>query len=353
MSVSVAMCTHNGAAFVQAQLDSILAQTRLPDEIVVVDDCSCDATWKILERVAATSKVAVRLFQNSRQLGITHNFEKAISLTTGEVVFLSDQDDLWHANKVETMMAEFSARPDLWFLHTDARLVDKAGESLGSGLMSALEMTVPERRRIHAGSPFDVYIRRNLATGATAALRRELFNSARPFPDDWLHDEWLAIIGAASGRTDFLEQQLVDYRQHDTNHMGIQPASMSVKLNRMFTRRGDFHRRNVRKLRQLNTHLLLMGAPSSRLKAIGGKLKHAQARRSLTANRSARLPIIAREMASGRYWKWSSGLRSMLRDLVESIPAQASERMPADRTDQHFDPTMSADHARGSKPPRS
>ncbi|CAN5255437.1 hypothetical protein BH10PSE17_BH10PSE17_37870 [soil metagenome] len=364
LSVSVAMCTHNGASFVEAQLLSIFGQSRLPDEIVVVDDCSTDDTWAILQRVGRGAAVPLRLYRNSERLGVTRNFEKSIALTTGEFVFLSDQDDLWNPEKIDRLLGEFVARPDLWFLHTDARLVNDQGEPLGSRLLDALEMTMMERRRIHAGSPFDVYIRRNLATGATAAFRRELFNSARPFPDDWLHDEWLALIAAAFGRADLVEQELIDYRQHDSNHMGIQPASTTVKLSRMFTRRGDFHRRMVRKVRQLHTHLLVTGAPAALLKQVSSKLVHAMARRSLPAHRAMRVPAILREAFSGRYWLWSSGWRSILRDLGESIPQNRSEGLSmSERPDSSFDHTMpgspishgqvSAGHAtRGSKRPR-
>ena len=104
--ISIAMTTYNGAQFVQAQLRSILEQTRQPDEIIICDDGSRDDTVNIIRHVMETSGTdRIRLVENEENLGYIRNFYKAISLTKGDYIFLADQDDIWHREKLEKSLA--------------------------------------------------------------------------------------------------------------------------------------------------------------------------------------------------------------------------------------------------------
>ena len=96
MNLSIALATYNGAVYLKEQLESIAAQTRTPDELVISDDQSTDDTLRVIEEFAATAGFPVRLSVNEANLGIAKNFEKAISLCRGDLIFLSDQDDVWH-----------------------------------------------------------------------------------------------------------------------------------------------------------------------------------------------------------------------------------------------------------------
>jgi len=102
------MAVYNGASFLRPQLESILEQLRADDELVVVDDASQDETAAILAR---TDDARLRLHRNERNLGVLATFEKALRLARGEIVFLSDHDDLWLAGKVEKILAVFAASP--------------------------------------------------------------------------------------------------------------------------------------------------------------------------------------------------------------------------------------------------
>lgn len=119
------MATFNGAKYLQEQLDSFLWQTRLPDELVVCDDGSTDATPQILEAFRQQAPFAVRIYRNEANLGYIKNFEKALSLCMGDIIFLSDQDDVWFCDKVETMAAILAKRQDIFVLQTDMVLADK------------------------------------------------------------------------------------------------------------------------------------------------------------------------------------------------------------------------------------
>src|SRR5262249_10160572 len=104
--ISIALCTYNGAKYLSSQLESYLAQTCLPDEVVVCDDCSQDETVTILNDFAIRAPFPVRILVNDQNLGSTKNFEKSISLCSGEIIFLSDQDDVWMPNKIERVSSE-------------------------------------------------------------------------------------------------------------------------------------------------------------------------------------------------------------------------------------------------------
>ncbi|HEY2971172.1 MAG TPA: glycosyltransferase, partial [Pyrinomonadaceae bacterium] len=100
MKISVAMCTYNGAPYLREQLNSIAAQTRPPDELVVCDDVSADLTCEIVTSFAASVHFPVRLYVNEQNLGSTKNFERAIGLCEGDIIARSDQDDVWLPEKL-------------------------------------------------------------------------------------------------------------------------------------------------------------------------------------------------------------------------------------------------------------
>src|SRR5262245_33463585 len=124
--ISIALCTYNGAKFLSSQLESYLVQTQMPDEVVVCDDRSNDQTVEILKAFAERAPFSVRVLVNDQNLGSTKNFEKAISLCSGEFIFLSDQDDIWNPDKIEKMTAPFENDPDVGLVFSDVELVDES-----------------------------------------------------------------------------------------------------------------------------------------------------------------------------------------------------------------------------------
>ena len=105
-TASIALATYNGEKFLQRQLDTLAAQTRLPDEMAVCDDGSTDGTLEILRQFAETAPFPVRIFQNLKNLGPGRNFRKAFSLCEGDVTFFCDQDDVWFPEKLETLVRD-------------------------------------------------------------------------------------------------------------------------------------------------------------------------------------------------------------------------------------------------------
>src|SRR5688572_18023212 len=105
MAISVAICTHNGSNFIEEQLESICKQTMQPDEIVVCDDASTDNTLACVQNVRDKFPgISWKIIGNAQNLGYVKNFEQAISLASGDIIFLSDQDDVWLPEKVKKLV---------------------------------------------------------------------------------------------------------------------------------------------------------------------------------------------------------------------------------------------------------
>ena len=322
VSVSVALCTYNGAAYLEEQLLSILGQSLPVSEIVVSDDGSTDETLAVLERVVAGwPDLHVVVLRNHSALGVTANFEQALAACSGGLIALCDQDDIWWPERVERMVTEFTQQPALQMLHADARLVDASGDPLGFTLLQTLGVSDADRAAVHAGHAIDAYLRRNVVTGATMMVRRELVERSRPFPTAWVHDEWMAMVAAATGLVDLLEESLTDYRQHGGNQIGVTTLDASGKLGRL---RAPRTARNARLLAraaalQQRASGFEPAASTSVLALIEAKLAHETRRSALPAARLLRAGSIFRGWRAGDYSRFGLGLQDVLRDLVQPV----------------------------------
>ena len=147
MKLSIAMATYNGSAFLAEQLQSFVDQSRLPDEIVICDDQSTDETLPILRAFAQSAPFSVTIHVNRERLGPTLNFDRALAMTSGELVFLSDQDDVWFREKLASVEADADARPGKACFINDAVLVDSALQPAGATKMAQIRRAgLPERQ---------------------------------------------------------------------------------------------------------------------------------------------------------------------------------------------------------------
>lgn len=322
--MSVALCTHNGAAYVAEQVRSILAQGRPPIEIVVGDDASSDDTVGVIERTVADARtidpslrVTLTIHRRDEPLGVVGNFAATLAACRGDLVALSDQDDRWSAEKLVRIVSRFAADPELLLIHTDARLVDEAGTPTGLSLLDALEATPGERDGLESGDAFAVLMRRNLVTGATVVLRRSLVDRAAPFPASWVHDEWLAVLAAALGTLRLERDSLIDYRQHGANVIGARRPTMGDRMRKLREPRTERASRLIERSRLLVERLEAIGAPTARVASARGKLAHETARSRLPRLRIARIPGVLAGALSGRYSRYSRGPIDILRDLVQ------------------------------------
>src|SRR5579883_1252947 len=138
MKVSIALCTYNGEKYLPGLLDSLAAQTRKPDEVVICDDASTDSTASLLSGLDERLGATVRVIGNPSNLGYLKNFEKAIGLCTGDVIATCDQDDIWRPQKIERLVREFEADPEVDFVFSDATVIDEAGKQIAGSLWESV-----------------------------------------------------------------------------------------------------------------------------------------------------------------------------------------------------------------------
>ena len=315
--ISVALACYDGERYLPEQVASIAAQTLPPDEVVISDGGSTDGTVALARRLASEHpRLGIRVVADGQRLGVTANFARAIAASTGEFIALCDQDDVWHPDRLRAARAAFD-EPTL-LVHTDARLVDAGGLPLGVTLFSALGIGSGELERLASGDAFAVLIRRNLVTGATTMVRRRLVDAALPFPPGWVHDEWLALIAAAIGRLRPLPQQLIDYRQHGSNVIGVTAPTLRYRVRRMLEPRGDRYRRLAARSVELSARLDELDAPERWRALARRKAAFERDRASYPVHRAGRIPAILRGLRAGSYAELSSqGDVDVLRDLLQ------------------------------------
>jgi hypothetical protein len=230
-SISVAMCTYNGATFIRQQLDSIAAQTRLPDELVICDDGSSDSTPQIVENFASAVTFPVRWVRNSENLGSTKNFERAMSLCTGDLIALSDQDDIWMPEKLACQAGMFECDPVLGGVFSDAELVDEQSSPLHGSLWAGFHFPPKEQERFERGGEVAVLLKRNVVTGATLMIRARLTPLFSPIPSCWQHDGWIAWMIVLYSKLRLIKTPLIRYRIHGNQQIGIESIARSRSLS--------------------------------------------------------------------------------------------------------------------------
>lgn len=320
MKFSVALCTYNGADYLLGQLESIAAQTRPPDELVICDDGSTDETEKIVEMFAARCAFPVRFFRNEKNLGPTQNFAKAIGLCAGETIALSDQDDIWQPTKLQRIEELFSAKPHLGLVFTDAEVVDEDLRPLGYRAWECdwLEFGQAEQRLFQTGHALDILLTRNIVTGATMAVRAKLRKLFLPIPEILvLHDHWIPLVVAAVSELAFIDEPLIKYRRHSQQHTGLMPPAGRTAAHED---RLNGSRRTYSIITPLLPALkqrLCEHNENGEYSDVISKLSHLQTRnRLLSSGIRFRLPATLRELLMLRYHRYSGGLKTALKDVM-------------------------------------
>lgn len=238
-TLSIALCTYNGARFLREQLQSLANQTLLPFEVVITDDCSMDNTFDIIQEFS--NILNIKYFQNEKSLKVTKNFEKSISLCTGDIILMCDQDDLWHADKLAKIHAYFQENPKSLAVFSDAELVDEQGKSLNQNFWSAVRFHEIQQNQWKDGHSVEILLAGNRSAGCMMAFRKELKDVILPFPThipEMIHDNWITMVAAMMDSMSIIEEQLVYYRQHSFQQIGTRPkeAGQAVSLKDRFSR---------------------------------------------------------------------------------------------------------------------
>ncbi len=315
--VSVAMCTYNGARFLRQQLDSFLAQTSLPDELVVCDDGSTDETGEMVHEFARHAPFEVRLVVNEERLRFAQNFAKCIGLCRGDIVVLTDQDDIWVSTRIQDTRDAYDADPNLLFTYSDAPLIDGEGVPTGEHIYSRFPVHRRDRKRIHAGSNLLPAISRwGFIYGCTMTFRANMRKVVLPVPHGWSHDEWLTLALSSVGPSRKLRPQ-TNYRQHGVNSVGVGDWTHAGKMRMAQSRDAEAYAGEITRVLQgyevaaSNDVLRVTLAPT-----LERKIAFLRKRQAARQSGLRGAGLIARILASGGYKRYGAGPKSIVKDLA-------------------------------------
>lgn len=207
--ISIALCTYNGERFLENQLNSILNQTYQNLEIIVVDDKSLDGTMKILRSFESEFK-KITVYQNELNIGYGKNFEKAISLSNGDYIALSDQDDIWEENKISRQL---ECIKDNILNYHNSEFIDEYGVSLKK---SVFDICKP-----YNGADSSLFLFENCVSGHTILFKKSLKKYLTNFPINIFYDQWIAYVATNFGKINYIDDKLVRFRRHSENNTDI------------------------------------------------------------------------------------------------------------------------------------
>lgn len=229
-NISVCMAVFNGKKYLNQQIISLISQTNKIDELVIIDDSSSDDSLQIISSVKS---IDIKLSLNDTNLGHVKTFEKGLNAAIGDIIFLSDQDDVWMENKISAVKEIFDLNPSVNLVHHELLYVDENLSDLNNplrlinfGLQNRLKFLLMQ---LYKPELF----------GCGIAIRKSLIEKLLPFPSCvYAHDHWLSIIAALHGDVYMSPLQLVKYRQHNSNLTPKNKNKLSeiLKLRIKFTK---------------------------------------------------------------------------------------------------------------------
>jgi glycosyltransferase involved in cell wall biosynthesis len=322
-TVGVVLCTYQGRRWIEAFLASLVAQTRPPDVVIVSDDGSSDGTDEIVSGFASRAPFPVEVSSTERRLGPARNFERALGRCQADLVALADQDDLWYPTKLARLEAVLTAADDERGLaFSDADVIDADGGPTGQSLWDGVGFRARRRRRLER-SPMEVLLGRSVVTGACTMVTAAGLQTALPLPEaldepaaPMLHDRWLALVLGATGRVHAVDERLVGFRVHDDQQTGLRdpitPREVAGQLTRARSDRAVFLAGRIAQFEALYERVA--GHPGAA--TVAEAVDHLRVRLALDPSRWRRLAPVAREWATGRYRRYSTGGGSAVADVV-------------------------------------
>lgn len=271
MTVSVCMGVYNGARYITEQLYSILHQTRQPDEVIICDDVSTDDTVEIVQAFIRDNGLEAtwKLYCNQENKGYPSNFFYACGLCTKEIVFLADQDDIWHEEKIARMCEVFAENPEANAVCCKFGLIDAEGKDIQT-IMAPTHSK--ESKQLREVSVKDIFYR-NEYPGMVVAYRNAWAEEWLPADSKIPHDFLICVRAAEENAFRQLDMELAYHRRHD-NNAGGEEHRITRLLNR------------ERKLKEIEKYLEMLEAfrtenllkTANGKKALGSKLESMQAR---------------------------------------------------------------------------
>lgn len=214
MSISVVMTTYNGEKFVCEQLESIKNQSISPDEVLIFDDGSKDSTIELIENYIAENDLNWEVIKNEVNLGWQKNFMQGIKKANGDLIFLADQDDIWHNNKVEIMSYIMKNKSEMNVLTSNYKRVDQGFH------IDKDEINVDRNSGLHNVYKIQLSPKtsNNSYPGCTFCLRKTFFDLISPaWSERYPHDALIYLAGWMSESLYCVEYELHYFRRHESS----------------------------------------------------------------------------------------------------------------------------------------
>lgn len=321
LKYSVALCTYNGEKYIIEQLHSIADQTIRPSQIVISDDGSSDKTIELAQQFLSTTGITFEIVKNKKIKGVTGNFSNAFTFCTEDIIFTSDQDDVWVKKKAETMLKVFESHNDAMLVFSDGVLVNEKLQPIGSNMWTSVGIS---KNMLIEKDWFSYLLNRCLVTGAAMAFKKTLFEESEKIPKSWLHDGWLAWKAFSKNGLYACNEKLIMYRQHGNNVVGMSSVTSFKRIMNYFKRfkANDPNGRYIRYERYLDLEKV-MGHTFTKAQQI--ELKNCiyfwkeliDLENEISILK--RIRIILRNWANGNFKKFANGSRGAFRLIAISI----------------------------------
>ena len=322
--ISIAMATFEGRKFIEKQFESLLQQTRLPDEIIIYDDASSDDTVSILKDLKKRAPFRVEIIQGSKNLGVNTAFFTALAACNGTYIFFCDQDDVWEPKKIEMIVATFDSNPNIAVVFSNASQINENNITLQMSLWEQIKFNKKKIQNFEH-NPLDQLLKGgNFIYGMSAAFRLESikhFSSIIKQDIGMTHDTWYALHVIGVGwKGVALDEKLVCYRRHD-----LQNTSVNININKVEGIQARKEARRTQNFMLIKALEVVMNNVSNAtyvrsrkckletVRQISLKIQHLTLREKL---RDSRNPLLGlRALVSKGYWQFAKGPVSVLRDL--------------------------------------
>ena len=323
-SVTVALATLDGDRWLTEFFDSLVEQTRRPDEVVVRDDGSRDGTLDLLDAFAQTAPFPVRVTRADQAQGPRRAFDAALAMAEGDVVLLADQDDVWRQDHVSKLLDAVGA-DGVTMAFSDATFVDEAGRPLPGRLWRELHVDDALRARLAEGDPGPV-LSQAITSGCTMAVRRSVLDLSLPIPDvldgpahPVLHDRWLSWVASCTGRVVDVPEPLVAYRRHPAQVTSAQRTRVVPEvlgqLRRDLASVRDASLVRLAQAEELERRVRDHATPRAQ-QVLAEFRAFLVARADLPVARRHRMGEVRRLQRSGAYEAFSSGVAAAATDLL-------------------------------------
>lgn len=315
-SISVALCTYNGSAYLREQLDSIAAQTLLPRELVVCDDCSEDDTVTIIQTFATTAAFPVHLHVQPSNRGWQFNRQECYRHCTGDLIAVCDQDDRWKPHKLATLAGALLQSPEALLAFCDCDVVDRQLNPLGYTSWELNGFSVDRQRRVNEGHALATLLPHSPISDACLMFRSKLLQTALPLPTEWAPDAWIVLTAASIAKVIAVAEPLQLYRQHGSNQLGGGRKSIwtrYIEAKRAIPN-GEFARQQQR-FQSLRDRVASAASAAS-LEMIDTRARFAGVRHQMRQRPLIKPWLVLQELARGSYHRLGGGWRSALLDLI-------------------------------------